>query len=79
MKKAMDKEYTFEELTELVNERDEGICQNCGDIIVNPWIIKINNNFNYYHPDDYMLVCGRCKQKAAKRLMENPYYDDYDK
>ena len=50
MKKTLEKQHTFEELTELVNERDEGICQNCGDIIVNPWIIRIDNNFNYYHP-----------------------------
>jgi hypothetical protein len=79
MKKTLEKEHTFEELTELVRERDEDVCHNCGDIIVNPWLIQINNIFNYYHPDDYMLVCGRCKQKAAKNLMKNELFDDYDK
>jgi hypothetical protein len=79
MKKTLEKQHTFEELTELVNERDEGICQNCGDIIINPWIVRIDNNFDYYDPEDYMLVCGTCKQKAAKKLMETVYYGDYEK
>jgi hypothetical protein len=79
MKRTIEKEHTFEELTQLVNDRDEGICQNCGDIVVNPWIIRIDDNFNSYHPDDYMLVCGRCKQKAAKQFMKNVYYQNYDR
>jgi hypothetical protein len=71
MKHNMEKEITFEELTELVSKREQGICQGCGNNIVYPWIVRISNNFNYYQPDDYALVCGKCKQKAGKSFMKN--------
>lgn len=64
------KEYTFEETTSLVNERDEGICQNCGDIVSNTWIVRLSGHPQEFDPDNFMLVCGRCFQQFAKRNRE---------
>jgi 5-methylcytosine-specific restriction endonuclease McrA len=58
----------YEEAVNFVAERDEGICQNCGDIVVNNYIVQIDGKWSKtYNPDNYWLVCGRCFQKFSKR------------
>jgi hypothetical protein len=71
MRKTKKRVFSFEQATEIVNERDEGICQNCGDIVSNPWITRLSGRPQDFNPDHFMLVCGKCFQKFAKRNYEN--------
>jgi len=60
--------YTYEEAVTFITERDEGICQNCGDIVVNSYIVQVDGVIrDWYKPDDFWLVCGRCFQKFGKK------------
>lgn len=80
MRKLKKKDYSFTEATEIVNKRDEEICQNCGNIVLSPCIARLSGAPQDFNPDNFILVCGRCKQIATKKLMEKQYYHDgYDK
>jgi hypothetical protein len=66
----------YEELENFVNERDEGICQNCGDICKVPRVFNINFVVpKKYDPDEYWLVCGKCFTKFSKRMMSRMAID----